>query len=403
MAALDDLLLSVRHPSRYLGGEVGSVRKAPADVRARLVLAYPELYELGMSYLGFQVLYEAVNQRPGLAAERVFAPDLDMERALRAAGEPLRSLESGAPLSAFDVIGFSLQHELNLPDVLCMLELGGVPLRAAERQDAHPLVLAGGPCAANPEPLAEALDAVFLGEADRALPDMLAALAEARRRGAPRRAQLDCLQSFPGVYLPGRYRPRYAPDGRLAELEPLDGAPARITRALQPDLGALPPPTRPVVPWMQTVHDRLTLEIQRGCTHGCRFCQAGMITRPVRQRALPALLPAVDAGLGSSGHDEVSLLSLSAGDHPQILALLAGVIARHAGECVSVSLPSLRAETLTPALAEQVRAVRKSGFTIAPEAGSERLRRVINKDLSDQDVLRAALGAFAAGWQLIKL
>jgi len=403
MADLHELLASVRHPGRYLGGEVNAVRKDPDRVRARIALAYPELYELGMSYLGFHVLYAAVNLHPALSAERVFAPDLDMERALRRAGEPLRSLETGTPLGAFDAIGFSLQHELNLPDVLVMLELAGVPTRAEERGDGHPVVLAGGPGAANPEPLAEALDAVFLGEADRALPALLHALGEERRRGAPRRDQLARLQSFPGVYLPARHRPRYAADGRLAAIEPLPGAPARVERVLEPDLGALPPPARPVVPWLQTVHDRLTLEIQRGCTRGCRFCQAGMITRPVRQRALPALLAAVDEGLAATGHDEVGLLSLSAGDHPQILAVLAGVLGRHAGDCVSVSLPSLRAETLTPALAEQVRGVRKSGFTIAPEAGSERLRRVINKDLTDADVLAAALGAFAAGWQQIKL
>jgi radical SAM family uncharacterized protein/radical SAM-linked protein len=403
MEPLDAILLRVRQPGRYLGCETNAVRKDPARVLCRLALAFPDLYQIGMSHLGLQVLYELVNAEADLWAERVFAPDLDMEAALRAAGLPLATLESRTPLERFDCIGFSLQHELNYPDVLAMLELAGIPPRAADRGPDQPLVIAGGPCAANPEPLAPALDAVVLGDAEPVLAELLRRIGRARRAGRSRRQQLDALQPLAGVYLPGRYRTHYGGDGRLQAVEPLADAPPRVGRALLADLDERPPPTRPLVPCVPAVHDRLTIEIQRGCTRGCRFCQAGMINRPLRQRSTAAVLEAVDAGLAATGHDQVSFLSLSAGDHPGLLHLLHDFFARHAAARIAVSLPSLRAETLTPELAELVRTVRKSGFTIAPEAGSERLRRAINKDLDEADVLAAARGAFAAGWQLLKL
>ncbi len=403
MEPLDAILLRVRQPGRYLGCETNAVRKDPARVLCRLALAFPDLYEIGMSHLGLQVLYDLVNAEADLWAERVFAPDLDMEAALRAAGRPLATLESRTPLARFDCIGFSLQHELNYPDVLAMLELAGIPPRATDRGPDQPLVIAGGPCATNPEPLAPAFDAVVLGDAEPVLAELLRRIGRARRAGRPRREQLDALQPLAGVYLPGRYRPHYGGDGRLQAVEPLGGAPQRVGRALLADLDERPPPPRPLVPCVPAVHDRLTIEIQRGCTRGCRFCQAGMINRPLRQRSRAAVLDAVDAGLAATGHDQVSFLSLSAGDHPGLLQLLHDFFARHAAARIAVSLPSLRAETLTPELAELVRTVRKSGFTIAPEAGSERLRRTINKDLGEADVLAAARGAFAAGWQLLKL
>ncbi len=403
MTTFDDILLRVRKPGRYLGTEVNAVHKDPDGCTGRLVLAFPDLYELGMSYLGLQVLYRLVNDQPDLWAERVFAPDLDYAAQLHQRDLPLTSLESKTPLGDFDLVGFSLQHELTYLDVLAMLRMGRIPLRASMREDAHPLVIAGGPCAVNPEPLAEALDAVVLGDAEPVLAELVRRVGQARRAGQGRAAALDAIADLPGVYLPARYRVSYRSDGPIQAVEPMGDAPARVGRAAADDLAAVDPPDCPLVANVQAVHDRLTIEIQRGCTRGCRFCQAGMINRPVRQRQADQVLEAVATGLAGSGHDQVSFLSLSAGDHPQILGLLQAFFAAHAERRIAASLPSLRAETLTPALAELVRTVRKSGFTIAPEAGTDTLRAAINKDLTEADVLAAAQGAFAAGWQLLKL
>ncbi len=397
-----DLLCDVRHPARYSGGEVNSVVKDPATVGCRVALIYPDLYDLGMSYLGLQVLYHELNSQPDIWAERAFAPDLDMQAALLKAGLPLASLESGSALSDFDMLGFSLQHELNYPDVLAMLGMSGIPLRAAQRGPRHPLVVAGGPGASNPEPLAPALDAVFLGDGEQGAVELARTIGEGRRLGLARNEILKRLMGIPGVYIPSLYEMSWSSNGRLQGVTPLRGAPAVVHRRLIADLNQLSLPERPIVP-NRTVHDRLAVEIQRGCTRGCRFCQAGMINRPVRQRNASRILSAVDSGLAGSGFGQVSLLSLSAGDHPNIQRILQEFFARHANERIAASLPSLRADTLTPGLAQIVKTVRKSGFTIAPEAGSERLRKVINKNISDEDILSAAGGAFAAGWRLIKL
>jgi radical SAM family uncharacterized protein/radical SAM-linked protein len=403
MRSFDDILRLVRHPGRYLGNEINAVSKNQTDVICRVALCYPDLYELAMSYLGLQVLYDAVNSKPDLWAERVFAPDVDLEKHLRQSGLPLASLESRTPLHAFDLVGFTLQHELNFVDVLAMLALGGIPLRSAERSGDHPIVIAGGPCASNPEPLAETLDAVFIGDGEEGIIEVARLVGRLRRLQASRSQILDELQGVSGIYLPQRYRIQYGLDGALAAIEPLAGAPAVVKRRLLPDLDRLPPPPRPVVAGIKTIHDRLTVEIQRGCTRGCRFCHAGMINRPVRQRSADTVLTAVDRALACTGYEQVSLLSLSAGDHPNILGILERFFDRHADARIGASLPSLRAETLTPRLAEIIRTVRTSSFTIAPEAGSDRLRRVINKDIGESDIHNAAVGAFRAGWRLLKL
>ncbi len=399
----DQILSKVARPSRYLGTEVNAILKDPDLVTAHAVFAFPDMYELGMSYLGLQVLYRLVNDEPDLWMERVFAPDLDMERELRRAGMELCSLESRTPLNQFDVVGFSLQHELTYLDVLSMLELGGIPLRVKQRTDAHPLVVAGGPCATNPEPLAEALDAVVLGDGEVILPAILRTVGVMRKEGSTRQSILDELQELDGIYIPSRYEVSYFDGGSIKSIVPTNSAPAIVQRAVLRDLDKLHPPSNPVVPFAQAVHDRLAVEIQRGCTRGCRFCHAGMITRPVRQRRKDTILESIDSGLKATGYDQVSFLSLSAGDHPQILTMLEGFFKAHGAQRISASLPSLRAETLTSELAALVKIVRKSGFTIAPEAGTDRLRKVINKDLDEQDIISAACGAYGAGWRLIKL
>jgi radical SAM family uncharacterized protein/radical SAM-linked protein len=339
-----------------------------------------------MSHLGIQILYGVLNGLPEVACERCYAPWPDMEQELRRRGLPLRSLESQRPLADFDVVGFSLQYELSYTNVLAMLDLGGIPLRRADRAEGHPLIIAGGPSAFNPAPMSPFIDAFVIGEGEEAIGEIAGAVMSIRSRGGKRQEMIEALAALPGLYVPAVHT-----------------GPERIKKRIIADLDRWRLPSCPVVPLMKTIHDRVTLEIARGCTRGCRFCQAGMVWRPVRERTPAVLEEMAEAMLRTTGHDEISLLSLSSGDYSRIEPLLTTLMDRYYSQRVALALPSLRSETLTPGLIESIRRVRKTSFTLAPEAGTQRLRDVINKGNTEEELLATTEQVFAAGWKAVKL
>lgn len=380
----DELLISAEKPSRYIGAEVNAVRKDQAEIR--FLLAFPDTYEVGMSHLGLQILYSILNEIPYVAAERCFAPWPDREKQLRQGNVPLMSLETQTPLKKFDVIGFSLQYELSYTNVLNMLDLGGIPLLRAERGEAHPLIIAGGPCCFNPAPVARFFDALVIGEGEEAAGDILAAVREAKKNSLSREMMIKELSKIPGVYVPA-----------------VHGNNQTVKKRIVADLNAWNHPRKPVVPLMQTIHDRITLEIARGCTRGCRFCQAGMIWRPYRERNTSRLMEMAEKMLQATGHEEISLLSLSSGDYSCIEPLMKNLMSRYYGRRVALALPSLRVESLNTALMEEIRRIRKTSFTLAPEAGTDKMRLVINKGNSSTDLLTTVDRIFSAGWKSVKL
>jgi len=396
---LDTILPQVMKPARYTGGEWNSVNKDWDRVAIKVALAYPDVYEVGMSNLALMILYDLVNKEQGILAERVYAPWVDMEQAMRTAGVPLYSLETRHPLAEFDIIGFTLPYELNYTNVLNMLDLAQIPVLAADRNDKYPLVIGGGSGTYNPEPLADFFDLLVIGEGEEVLLELLQAY---REWGADRGKLLSRTAEIEGAYVPSFYEAQYNEDGTVSEVSPLvpEARPV-ITKRI---VNALPPaPTSVVVPYVEAIHDRAMIEIQRGCTQGCRFCQAGMLYRPLRERPLEEVLDTADELLAATGYGQLSLVSLSSCNYSRIEELVKALLAGHGPKHTSISLPSLRIDSFSVELAKMFQGSRKTGLTFAPEAGSQRLRSVINKPISDEDILSTAEAAYSSGWHRIKL
>jgi len=401
-AFLERNLIKVAKPARYSGGEINQVVKAWEQVETHVALIFPDLYDLGMSNLGLAVLYDLLNQRPDALAERAFAPWSDMEALMRQAGVPLFSLETRRPLSEFDILGFSLPYETLYTNTLNLLDLAGVPLFSAERREADPLVIAGGHAAYNPEPMHAFIDAFVIGEGEEVIGEIVEAHQSWKRRGAARSELLAALAQIWGVYVPVFYEPSYYPDGTVKSIEKLDqAAPLPVVKRIVAKLP--PPPTRFVVPYIDTVHNRAPIEIMRGCTRGCRYCHAGMINRPVRERPVDEILDAIEGALANTGFEEVGLLSLSSSDYTHILELVQRVSQRFAGRHLTISLPSLRIESFSVELMDALKDARRSGFTLAPEAATERMREIINKPVATGQLLETARAIYGRGWHNIKL
>jgi len=398
----DTILPRVQKPTRYLGNEVNAVVKDLSRCSVTVALAFPDLYEVGMSHLGLKILYSLVNDHERWAAERVFMPDTDLEEILRNEAFPLCSLETVTPLASFDLLGFTLQYELSYATILRMLNLAGISLLALSRGENEPLVVGGGPGAFNPEPLASFFDFFILGDAEEALPQVLSFLEQNKQLS--RAEKLVSLSRIAGVYVPSLYIPDFDKNGCFLGTSPLrHNLPRQVRRAVVADLNAAAYPVKFVVPYGGIIHDRLVLELFRGCTRGCRFCQAGIIYRPLRERTPAKLKELARELVKTSGYDELALSSLSSGDYSAIEQLVTELGVELAKEGVALSLPSLRLDSFSSRLAEQVKQVRKSGLTFAPEAGTQRLRDVINKNISEADLISAVTDAFAAGWTGIKL
>ncbi|MCJ7687309.1 MAG: TIGR03960 family B12-binding radical SAM protein, partial [Desulfobacteraceae bacterium] len=405
MSILDQNWFSnIIRPSRYLGSEVNSVKKDPSRIEVSIALAFPDIYEIGMSHLGLKIIYNILNSQEWLGAERVFSPWVDLEYELRSRGIPLTTLESERPLSNFDLVGFSLQHELSYTNVLNMLDLSGIPLLAEDRAEKDALIIAGGPACFNPEPVADFFDLMVIGDGETAALEICRVIRETKKKKiATKKELLHELRHIRGIYIPSFFSIHYCPDGSVKEIKPDHADYREVKKAILPDLDDYPYPEHQIVPFTELIHDRVSIEISRGCTRGCRFCQAGMIYRPVRERSPESIIEKAENALKLTGYEDLSLLSLSSGDYSCIGPLLETLMDRQAHKNVGVSLPSLRMDSLNTTMIEQVKRVRKTGFTLAPEAGNDRLRRIINKGLTQDDILGTAHVVYQAGWKLIKL
>lgn len=397
---LDRLLKKVEKPARYIGGEINAVMKEPQDVRLRFGFAFPDTYEIGMSYMGLQLLYHILNKEDDIYCERIFAPAMDMEAYMRQENMELFTLETKTPVSEMDFLGFTLQYELSFTNVINMLDLSHIPILSQERGEDCPIVVAGGPCAYNPEPLADIIDVFLIGDGEELLPKVV----KARRKDQSKEAFLKEICTLPGVYVPRFYEPVYKEDGTIRKISKIyPGAPDTIERAVIEDLDTAEFPTDLIVPFIEVVHDRAVVETFRGCTRGCRFCQAGMIYRPVRERSMETIKQIVKEQLDSTGHEELSLLSLSTSDYSKFEDLALELMSLCKKRNVSLSLPSLRLDSFSFKVLEEIQEYKKSGLTFAPEAGSQRLRDVINKGITEEDIYGAVRQALELGWNHVKL
>lgn len=400
---VEKILQYVQKPARYAGGELNSVVKNADDVSLRYAFCFPDTYEIGMSHLGMKIIYGLVNEREDAWCERVFAPDSDMEEQMRKNNVPLFALESGDYIKDFDIIGFTLQYELSYTNVLNMLDLAGIPLLSKDRTQLTPIVCCGGPCACNPEPVADFFDIVFLGDGEESTNQVLDLLKDCKEKGLSKQEFLLKAKDIQGVYVPSFYDDEYNEDGTLKSLKAKNGAPEKVKKAVVSDLDKCYYPKSFVVPFINIVHDRAVEEIFRGCIRGCRFCQAGFIYRPIREKSVETINKQSKALIDSTGYDEISLCSLSTSDHSCVNEMLSSLIDWTVKDKINLSLPSLRVDNFSDELVEKLNMVRKSGLTFAPEAGTQRLRDVINKNVTQDEVIRTCTKAFDNGWTTVKL
>lgn len=400
---VEKILQYVQKPARYVGGELNSVIKDVNKVDIRYAFCFPDIYEIGMSHLGMKILYGLVNEREDAWCERVFAPDIDMEEQMRKYNVPLFALESGDYIKDFDMIGFTLMYELCYTNVLNMLDLAGIPLFSKDRTELAPIICVGGPCACNPEPIADFVDIVFLGDGEESTNAVIDLLKECKKNGASKQEFLLKAKDITGVYVPSFYKDTYNYDGTLKELVPINDAPEKVKKSIVSDMNKCYYPKEFVVPFISIVHDRAVEEIFRGCIRGCRFCQAGFIYRPIREKSVETINAQSKALIESTGYDELSLCSLSTSDHSQVNEMLTSLIDWTVKDKINLSLPSLRVDNFSDELVDKLNKVRKSGLTFAPEAGTQRLRDVINKNVTEEEVIKTCTKAFDNGWTTVKL
>ena len=404
LALSDEILLSIEKPARYIGNEVNMVLKNPADVNVRFAMCFPDVYEIGMSHLGIQILYDMFNKRDDVYCERVYSPWTDLDKIMREQDIPLFALESQQPIKDFDFVGITIQYEMCYTNILQILDLGKIPLLSKDRSEEHPIVIGGGPCAYNPEPLAPFFDIFYIGEGETVYAELIEAYKENKKNGGTRQDFLEMAAKIEGLYIPAFYDVAYNEDGTLQSFTPNNShAKEKIVKQLVMDMSNTFYPDKPLVPFIKATQDRVVLEIQRGCIRGCRFCQAGSVYKPVRERSLEFLKDKAYKMLKSTGHEEISLSSLSSSDYSNLEGLVNFLIDEFKGKGVNISLPSLRIDAFSLDVMSKVQDIRKSSLTFAPEAGSQRLRNVINKGLTEEVILKGAKMAFDGGWNRVKL